>query len=290
MVVTETNLVVDKTGVKEVLNKSSFTQQTISSKLEDGSQGYRIAFSCDKTLGTSLNPNPISLQIWNLNEESRPHVHRWGNRVEVYAGYQKNAVMVFSGNTTRAITKKQGSDYITTVEAQDGILVSQNTFVNKSYDKGTSKAQVINDLVDQMAPAGVMKGLISGVPSNGYNNGIVLTGSAVEQLSQICDANDLIFVINNGEASVVKRSGGTNGKPAFFLSEDTGLVGIPEIREIDFNGKPNFSFKSLFNAELAPLQQFTIKSKFVNGIFTITKSKFSCDSWGGSFYTECEAS
>jgi hypothetical protein len=261
-----------------------------SSKQPDGSPGFRIRFSIDKTReGT---PNSTSLHIYNLNEQSRRRFERLYSIVVLKAGYESNAEVIFRGNVSRTITTKEGPDYITAIEAMDGLFSYQNLRTDISYRPGTLKNQAYQTLTEAFAGAGIGKGEIRGIPTDGYNQGLVLTGSAVDSIRKLCEQDGLAFSIQDGRLTILPKDGSSSDE-IVVVSPDSGLIGTPHLRDT------GITIKSLMNPKIRPWGKVSVLSKFLfnpkdnqnipGGVYTAIKVTHSGDTFGGDWFTTVEA-
>lgn len=261
---------------------------TFSSRNSDGGPGFRIKFNVKKVTGPVPVPNPAVIHIYNLSEDSRDSVQQLNNLVILEAGYGDNAQTLFEGHLTKGVTRKEGPDYVTEIQASDGIFAHQNSLINLSFGQSTTASTVATTLADALKGAGVRTGIIRGVPDTSYNKGIVLSGKTIDELKKFCDSNDLNWAIEDGKINIIPY--GTNlDNPVIILSPSTGLIGIPEQREIDTNSASLISFKSLLNPQLGTFQLIQIISKFVNGFYTTGSITHTGDTYGTDWYTEGEA-
>lgn len=250
------------------------------STMADGSPGFRIRFNCKKTM--SLSPNFGSIAIYNINEESRSYFERTNNLVTLEVGYANSPKLIFKGNVGRGRTTKVGDDYITTVEVQDGLYAVQNSRIDQSFNPGIQKNAAITTMVDAIAAVpGMAKGQIYGLPNDGYNQGVVLSGPAMDKLKEVCDGNDLNFFVEDHKIYILPV-GTARDNPPVKLSVETGLVGIPE------RGNGRLSLRALLNPEISLLQLVLVKSKFVNGIFVANQVTNTGDTWGNEWFSEIE--
>lgn len=246
----------------------------------DGSPGYRIRFRVDKVV--EVTPNPTSIFIHNLGPDSRALFTP--NAVLVLeAGYAQSSEVIFRGNISRVRTRKEGVDYVTQIEAADGLFAVQNSKIDQSFRQAVSAQSVIDTLVGALGTGGVERGQVSVPRPDVYSQGVVLSGRAVEQLRRVCDRSDLQFSIQDGKVMILPI-GASNGTPAFVISSDTGMVGIPEKRDV------GISFRALLNPKLMPFQPVILVSRFINGAFTAAKVIHTGDSAGGPWHSEVEAS
>lgn len=263
--------------------------KVFSSKQPDGGIGFRIKFHVEKVTGPVPVPNPSTIQIYNLGPNSRAFVSKLNDLVVLEAGYGKNPKTIFSGNISKAITRKEGSDYVTELQAAEGLYAFQNSLINMSTSVSTPASTVVNTLLGALKGCGIQPGLVSGVPNTNYNQGIVLSGSAIKKLKDVCNSLGLDFTIENGE-SIVLPYGQAKPTPPIPITRLNGLVGIPEVREQDITGKRSLiTFKTLLNPALTAFQSVFLTSKFVNGFYTIAKTTHTGDTFSLEWYTTCEA-
>lgn len=265
------------------------TGTAFPSRFPDGTIGFRIRGKVDKVAAvTSATPNPIELEIYNLGPDSRALLSKTNNLIVVEAGYGNSPQQIFQGNIMWGRTHKVGPDYITKIQAADGLFAFQNARVDTSFQKGVQPNQLINTLIGSLKGAGVTAGIIQGVPNQGYNQGIVLSGRTVDLLKDVCERSNLQFSIQDGNVLILPY-GGDKGTPAQLISPETGLIGIPEIRAADATGAATLlSFKTLMMPTMGLFQKVILQSKFINGIYTTAKLVHDFDSFEGPFFTEGE--
>jgi hypothetical protein len=257
------------------------TGKSFPSRMPDGVPGFRIRFKIDKII--EVTPNPTSIYVFNLGKDSRALFEQLNNTVILEAGYGKNPKVIFRGNVSRCRTQKQGPDYLTHIEAADGLFAVQNSRIDQAFSAGARQNQVINTLVGALKSSGqVSVGEISGVSNDGYNQGIVLSGRTVDQLKQVCEKGNLDFTIEDGKIYILP-AGSAKGIPAIVISPATGMIGIPEKRDV------GIGVRCLLNPEIGIFQKILVQSKFINGLYTTAKVSLSGDSHGGDFFTEIEA-
>lgn len=269
------------------------------STFQNGDQGFRIRGRVNKIeASVSFITNPITVSIYNLGPDSRAIVQsKVGTKFIVEAGYAGNVKQICVGSILWAATHKVGPDYITDIIGSDGGFAITNATINTSFSGSVSYSQVIDTLIAALAPAGIIRGTVIGIPSGIYNNGIVLSRSPLEELRDICTKLDLHFSIQNQTVTILPV-GQDRGTPPIEISVDSGLIGIPELKTQGLIGpvsNPNspiptnmIAFKTLMRPEIEMFQQISVKSKFINGLYITQRVTHDFDSWEGPFFTECE--
>lgn len=269
------------------------------SQYPDGRPGFRIRGKINKIeAAVSVIPNPIQIAIYNLGANSRALVEsKVGTKIIVEAGYSNNPKQIFFGNILWARTHKEGPDYVTEIQAGDGSFAVSNGQINQSFSGPTTYSQAIDACIASLGQSGITKGTVTGVPSGGYNNGIVLVGSPLDRLKEICNKLELSCSVQNGQVTIVPL-GQDKGSPTLLVSQDNGMIGIPQIRtqgliapatSVNQTTPTNIiSFQTLMRPEMEMYQKVTVRSKFINGDYIVARVTHEFDSWEGPFFTECE--
>ena len=106
-------------------------------------KGLRISFSIQK--GATKSPNKCAVKVWNTSPETRALIEVIGNVMILQAGYTEDigAITIFSGNVTRTLTVREGPDWITELEMEDGFMEFRDAKVSLSFAKGATTQQVV---------------------------------------------------------------------------------------------------------------------------------------------------
>lgn len=287
-----------QTNPGEISYNNGYTE--FASVQKDGSQGFRISgkiTQVEATIGIGINP--ITLSIYNLGPDSRALLtSKVGTKISVFAGYGSNIRQLAVGNILYSKTTKQGPDYITEIIAGDGHFAVTNGQINLSFSGNTTYKQVIDALVSSLEDVGVYAGTIQ-VPDGGYNQGIVLSGSPLDLVAEVCQKMGSRYVVIANALNIIPL-GQDIGAPLIEISKETGMIGIPEVQSPGTIGviqptsqvspQNNISFNTLLRPEIGLFQKVRITSKFVNGEYTVGRAVHDFDSWTGPFFTECQAS
>ena len=255
------------------------TEENFASQNVDGTPGFRIRFNVLKNIeGT---PNPSTIEIYNLGEKSRNIVQKVNSRIILEAGYGDQTEVIFRGNIRRSRTEKVGPDYITKIEAADGLVAYEGAVVNQSFGQPTSLTDVVKTLTDSLKQTNLNVPQITGIPAKQYQSGIVLSGKTVNILDKILRSEGVQFTIQDETVLFLEQGSVLSGQ-FFVLSVDTGLVGIPKV------GDSSLSLTSLMNPQLKPFSQVLVRSKFVNGLYRMIRVEHKGDTFEGQFITQLE--
>lgn len=186
--------------------------------------GLRFAFSIQK--GSTKNPNQCTVRIWNISPDTRAAVEVVGSVLILKAGYEDDVgpVTIFQGNVTRSLTVREGADWITEIELQDGFLEFRDTKVSISFAKGATTTQVIQNIAAKFGLP--VRALPVGVENRQYIAGFAFVGRVRDAMDKACEYMGLEWNIQNREIQVIKK-GGVFKKSAVVLSAQTGMIGSP---------------------------------------------------------------
>lgn len=176
--------------------------------------------------------NRATLRIYNLSQAHRTLITRdqydysFLNDIIItfQAGYGLGPQypIVFKGQASRAYSVREGTDFVTTIEAYDGGTAFQNATTERSWVRDTPMNQIYSDLISDLAPYGISKGAVSNIVGN-LSKGMALNGNTVEILREISNSN---FFIDNLNANVLLANDAIGGNQV-TINAQSGLLGTP---------------------------------------------------------------
>lgn len=249
---------------------------------------FDVPFQDSEELGTA------TVAAYNLSQSTRASIKK-GMVVILNAGYEGDVGTIFVGKVSRASSKKQATDWITTIEAVEALDKWLSKEVNKTYVAGIKASAVLNDLLTMF---GLEVGQMELVEDKVYPRGKVCKGKVKDAISEIvtldCKSR---FLIRNGIITISDPTKGLN--MGFHLSQSTGLLRSTEETEdtetttnqttID-NGEeqePTYRRRCLLNYHLGPADIVKITSNSLKGNYLIKGGKHS-GSPSGDWITEIE--
>lgn len=233
----------------------------------------RIAFEIHKgeqdssTTGAKSNKSTVS--VFNISEASRGAIEYYAElnataptnaEHDVYAmvleaGYRGALSTLFVGDIATVEMKRNGPDIETVIEAGDGERRLVKAHVEFSMDgAGVNDARIFQAAIENL---GLSKGAIFEVPETPRSNGFAYSGPAADLIDQIAKKNGLAWSVHNGAVNVRKEDS-TTGLTAILLTDETGLIGIPN------KTRDGFKAECLLNPELEPGCLVKIKSMLLS--------------------------
>lgn len=187
-------------------------------------KGLRIAFSIQK--GATKSPNKCTVKVWNASPETRALIEVIGNVMILQAGYTQDvgAKTIFSGNVTRTLTVREGPDWITELEMEDGFMEFRDAKVSLSFAKGATTQQVVTAISKKFGLP--VRPMPADIARKQYPAGFAFVGRVRDAMDKACENSGLEWSIQNREIQIIKK-GGVFKQKAYLLSADTGLLGSP---------------------------------------------------------------
>ncbi len=250
-----------------------------------GITGLRVQFKVTKTLRPE--PNTAEVTITNLSAETRRQVQPAGSLVTLVAGYDGATKQLFQGDMRLGNHTRQGTEWVTRLEAGDGEKEVRQSKVVESFQAGARKEAVVKRLLETMklnvrdAVATVAKkGLAAGAAE--FAKGVSISGNTAKELTRILDGMGLSWSIQDGKVEILAK--GDLVGDAVFLSPATGLVGTPEIGE-----KGYVKVRSLLNPLIRPGVGIVLDTEVIKGTFRVEKAEYRGDTHGLDWYVDVEA-
>jgi hypothetical protein len=256
--------------------------------------GLRIVFKIEKTL--EKTPNHSSIEVYNLNEDTRALFEKKGASVRVTAGYGPAVKDLFIGDVAAVTTKRAGADILTSVEAADGLYYYQTREADISFGPGVQTREILDALIEKF---GYVKGEIEGVDLNAeYLKGFSVSGKIRDHMDALlAKQRNVSWSVQDGQLQILPKSAGSK-KPAILLTPESGLIGSPfkkTVVNVDIAKKKEgkeaesgLSLKSLLNGEYQPGRLVRVEAAFITGNYRIEKVTHAGDTHAATFYSDLE--
>jgi len=239
--------------------------------------GLRVSFSvqADRT----PEPNTATIEIYNLNEASLDLLEGPRGLVRLLVGYGDELGtppiprLAFQGNPVRGgvVTRKQGPDRITTIEASDGGRAYQLRAVDIVHATPVSASAVVAQIAAQLGlPLGAP---IAPATDIQMTQGVLFSGPARQILDRLARSTGSRWMIVDGLFFFVARSVPIPGAAPLLSSTKGNLLGAPAKKR---DGK--IEVRALMDTALRPGRPFVVESTDINGVFVATAVQFRGDS------------
>lgn len=224
----------------------------------------QLKISFDITKSTDGTPNPATIKVWNM---THAHIEQALNgdfkNLALSVGYNE-LCLVFKGDISKTVVERDGVDSILTFTCADGFKAYADSRITLTLPRGADDTAILKHL------GATLKNITIGateVPSKRkLPRGKVLNGDTRKLLDHVAKNNDADWSIQDEKLVFIPKGSVLNDK-AFLLSQETGLVGLPEKTD---NG---LDLTCLLNPRLKIGGQVEVKSMYsaFNGLYKIVK-------------------
>lgn len=262
-------------------------------------ENMRVKFSTEKHLGK--HPNEATITISNLSEATRKALQVKPLVVTLECSYGDGEyAVVFKGDIRQAQSEHSHTDWLTKLQLGDGDRAYSNARVSQTFRGATSGKDVLIAAAAAMGlhvPTSVADA--TSMAKNFASNGFSLQGPAHNVISDVLDPQDMSWSIQDGQMQVLTETQVIDGNgvvtstgtvPAIVVSQDTGMVGVPDYSVPKTLGKPPIlKVKTLIDARLRPGRLMQLQSEGVHGNFRIEDVKMVGDTHANEWYAEVQA-
>lgn len=255
----------------------------------------KLFFTFEVPFEDSEELQTATIVAHNLSKATRSGIKR-GQVVILNAGYEGDVGTIFVGKVSRAVSKKEDTEWITTITAAVALEEWLSKEVNKTYAEGSKASAILKDLLNIF---GIEIGTFELVVDKDYPRGKVCKGKVKDIVTEIvtldCKSR---FLIKNGTVIISDPTKGQN--MGYHLSASTGLLRSTEEMEdtepvtnqttIDTGAEAEdqtYTRRCLLNYHLGPADVVKITSGSLNGAYLIKGGRHS-GSPSGDWITEIE--
>jgi hypothetical protein len=268
--------------------------QFVTQQLVPGEQldlnAVRIKFKIRKTL--TKTPNQGDVYLYNLAESTRSDLETLPLVVQVEAGYDGVARLLFLGDLHFGMSEEKGPTWETLLQCGDGLRKHAHARCNRSYKAGTSIRQVLSDAVATMGftlPKNLANDSALDQP---FRNGTVSYGPTRDELTRLLAAQGYHWSVQNGQLRVLKDDEVSN-LGALPIDKQHGMIGSPRYGSPPKSGKPpHVRVKMELYPELTPGDLVIVTAKGFNhgkaGKFRLESVEHNGDTHSTDWTTEVE--
>jgi len=186
--------------------------------------GLRVVFEIHKT--SSSEPNPATIQVYNLNESHRKAIaSKQYHRLSLAVGYSELRV-IYTGDIIEPKIVRSDLDFITVMECGDGFNDYTKAHVNTTLRAGASDSEILTEAKKSMAKTA--DGIIELPKERRLPRGKVLVGNARDVFHKVAKNNNADWSIQDGHLIVLPKDSVLADDEGFVLSEETGMIGSLE--------------------------------------------------------------
>lgn len=246
-----------------------------------GVQLHELKVAFDVSASISSAANSATIEIWNLNEGHRNAVGKELDTVTLIAGYQSGTGIIFKGNLRDAEHRRDGMDIITTLKCGDGDKAFRRATISKTFEKGTSVEEVVEEIYSELAKEGIDRGewkFPDDMPK--FKRPYSMCGSCTREMDRLGRGRGFYWSSQNHAMEIIPGDGFIGGM--YLISPETGMIDSPTITD---NG---VKVSALLNPFIRPGHRIQVESQTTgmngaNGVYRVSELAFSGDNRDGDF-------
>ena len=261
-------------------------------RIEDLEVAFDVVFTAD------AEGNTASFEIYNLSRAKIVEAEALSREtpIDFECGYGDTLNLVYRGLLDFVETDQRSEDVVVRFVGRAGLNArAMATQFNQSFAAGTPVRQVLALLVQTLGiGAGNLPELQAefnmGGTGRAFTNGAAFSGPAWDSLSEmLSQAGYTVSIVN--EELVVLALDGSLKNTAILLSPQTGMIGTPSLALETGDGASTKLLRAstIMIPGLTPGRQVSVESKFVNGLFRVTRSTYRGAWQAGEFGVDIEA-
>lgn len=256
----------------------------------EGTAGKGLEISFDVTRSLEQASNSAQVRIWGLKAETRQALSglsvkgkRPGKiKTELHAGTDKALFLLFHGDLRYSHSERDGSDWVTTVEGEDGGRAQADSQINRSFAPGTRVDQVALACANALGLGlGNLPQALKGT-SQTFDSGTTVSGKASDNLRGLLKSLDLRYSVQHGVIQVLATDRGLQ-IPQVLISKNTGLVGSPTRTP-----EGRVLARVLLQPGLDPGVRARLQSDEFKGTYIVRSNKMAGDASGQEWYSDLE--
>jgi hypothetical protein len=247
-------------------------------------------FRIDKS--RKRDPDSAEVTLYNAGPTTRGFANTEAEVLEVYAGREEPAKLVFKGEITDVVDSRSDDfiDRTLVIYAEDNKSTLRTRIVSRTYASGTNLRGAFSDL----ASAAEMQLDYQG-PELFLPSPMTFLGPPREGLRDLSDRFGLRYQIVDRRIMVRLEDGPVSASIP-LVSSQTGLLGVPQPTREKKGSKFKLTFRTMLDGSLVPGGLCSVQTESIDtrkakvkagAIYFIDRVTHSKDT-SGTFATECE--
>jgi hypothetical protein len=255
---------------------------------------FKIVIDLKKFIGASSSEGSVT--VFNLADDTKEKIRASGKKIQVFAGYGDDYVLLHFGDVLRTAQVDEGANVKTIIYLGGNIYKTNNAIFTKSYNSSVSVRQIVSDALPSF-DLPFDKKVTDLIPADATIPNFSFVGKTTDMLSSLLEPLNLKWFENNGQSLLSekgKASGDDKDNNVIILNSNTGLIktvtttdrGInatcllnPQLQpggivKIESNVEQNASFNTFY---------VTNKKNSNDGLYKITQASYNGDNWDGKF-------
>lgn len=195
--------------------------------------GYPRSISFMVTRGTMINLPQATIRIYNLSKEDRENIFKdyfdssHYNEISLRAGYENEPTLpeIFRGNILQAYNYREGVDWITEIQAMDGIYAARNGQISLTVPTQYNAKNVLKQIIQTMPRISI--GAIGSIVMDN-TRGRILFGNSWSEALKFSDGWGTLFIDKEQVHFLNDQEYIDDGLDPIIINSNSGLLRSPK--------------------------------------------------------------
>lgn len=237
-------------------------------------------------------PNPSTIDIYNISQDTRNAIHRGLTKVTIEAGWENTEMhKVFQGSIMSVVSQRNGPDIITKLSALPGYGALVKSVASVSYAPGTKVETAAKDLGSKLPGVDVNGANFQGVEGKIGAGGWSFAGATKDALTELANEHGFSWHIEDGALRAVGDKAKFGGLVE-LNGQDGGLIMISPTLQGPMQIQTGVKIKALYVPGVQPGATVRVKSslnKGLNGDYRIASCSINLDAYSDSWTMDLES-
>jgi len=187
----------------------------------------KVTFKIKKT--EKSESNTAEIDVYNLSEVTRNKIKKLRDIMILSVGYLSESDVltdIYSGDITNINHIKNGPDWITKLEGNDGEKELTTKKIRFNFAEGTGAKHILSEVISALELPKDFVDTVN-ITDAEFGAGFTFNGLVKDAFNKLAEKLNFKWSVQDRKLQILTMSG-TNNKPKIFLSPSTGLIGSPE--------------------------------------------------------------
>ncbi len=269
-------------------------------------EGLRVVCAVNRSIMGM--PNPSTITIYNLAQDTRNALRRGMTKITVEAGWrgrlsenedgqrkievgQPELYKVFQGSLVSAMHERTGADIVTKISALPGYGGYLRGISSKSYAPNMPVKDVVKDLGKDMPGLTVPDANLEGINGTIGSQGWSFCGSTQDGMTKLAENHGFSWHIDNGQVKAV-GDGATFGGLVELNGRNGGLMNITPTLEGPMQIRTGVKVKSIYIPGVTVGSSIKVNSEMnpdLNGTYRIHTCSINIDAYADEWTMDIES-
>jgi len=246
----------------------------------------KLRCSFKTTKANSAKENKANIAVYNLSPANRSALAALDTKegtpqiqVELFAGYGGKTTLLFKG-TGNSSTEWKAPNYVTVLNASDGVTYVANTVFNKAYPKLTSVDTIIQAV---LGASPLPQGYIFKT-GKALSKSRSLSGTVDKVLDDLGNDFGFVYEVDNEKNNIYPATQAIRNVGITKLSGRTGMIGSP------YRSGSIVKVRCLIIPEITPnsLVELDALEKSLGGTYLVSRVVTKGDNYGPDWFMDLE--